>query len=362
MQMRDEILFAAVRSSVLSALFRRLDEAGANPMRLLSRHGIRPDVLDDPYRAVPISAFVAIFEAAADEAGDPMFGARLGMGTQAGDMGPVGLLLSLSGSVGVGLHRFARSTAALQHRTETTYAEAPDEHVFTYRLPEDAGWPRRQDAEYSLVSVLQILRSSFALRLTPVAVHFEHAAPADPSVLSRFFRCRLEFGQAANRIILAPDDCARVYRAEDSALIETLERHVDDLIGAIPDGETLTDTVGSLIGVALGRGPVTLEAIARRLGLSPRSLQRRLAAEGTGFRALLDARRQELARRQLADRGNAVADVAQALGYADGTALWRAHRRWTSASPSAARRPGRAGGPDEEATSSGAGTGPAPER
>jgi AraC-like DNA-binding protein len=93
---------------------------------------------------------------------------------------------------------------------------------------------------------------------------------------------------------------------------------------------------------ALQRGDeTTAQSIASQLGMSVRTLQRRLVEEGTSFRAARDRARCERARERLAERDVAIATVADELGFADVAAFSKAFRRWTGAPPSLARR-GRA--------------------
>lgn len=320
-------LFASIRSSVLQAIVQRLDLSGHRAGRLLSRHGISASLLEDPYGAVPLAAYLAFFDDAAREMRDPDLGVRLGMAIRAGDVGPVGLVLSLSASIDRGMARFARTTSALQHLGENAWLDEGETRVFSYRIPPGPDWPRRQDAEFSLVSVMQILRASFDTRLVPLVVHLEHAAPADAALLQRYFRCPLVFGQTANRLVLDAAATARSVRTEDDALIGALERHIADLLDQDKAGPTTAGRVTALIAASLGREGVSVAQLAARLGESPRTLQRRLQAEGTSVRALVEAQRREAAARMQAE-GAGVAAMAQALGYADGTALWRARRTW----------------------------------
>ena len=82
-------------------------------------------------------------------------------------------------------------------------------------------------------------------------------------------------------------------------------------------------------------GPPTGEAVAARLHLSARSLQRRLADEGNSFSELLDATRLELARSYLEAGTHTVGEVTFLLGYSDASAFSRAFKRWTGVAPSA---------------------------
>ncbi|WP_425074811.1 AraC family transcriptional regulator [Sagittula sp. S175] len=335
---RPGTAFSSVRASFLAALIDRLSAQDRSAQPLLNRLGITRDQLSDPYGAIALPLFVEFLEAAAEMTEDPLLGARIGAALKAADMGPVGIILSLSANVERGMTRIARYVNALQGGTQSQWTEDADRFVFSYRIADDAIWPRRQDAEFSLASVTQVIRDNFSSRFAPLDVHFEHPAPADPLPLERQFRARVQYLQPINRLIIARDDATRVLRQEDTGLLATLERHVRDLIGEATPLRDTTSAARAVIDANLGLSAITLDRVAAALHLGPRTLQRRLAAEGTSLRALLDELRHARAARLLAQPGARVGQVAQALGYTDPTAFWRAWRGWTGQSPSTLRR------------------------
>ena len=338
--------FSTVRASFLAALITRFEVQGRSAQPLLNRIGISAAQLSDPYGAIPLPLFVDFLEAAAEMSDDPILGARIGTGLTAADMGPVGLILSLSGSVDRGISRIAHYVNALQSGTQSQWVPDRDRFVFSYRISDGAIWPRRQDAEFSLSTVTQVIRDNFSSRFAPIEVHFEHPAPADPQALGRIFRAPVKYLQPINRLIIARSDATRVLRQEDVGLLDTLERHVRDLVGeASPqfglEGGT-TAAARAVMDASLGLSAVTLDRVAAALHIGPRTLQRRLSAEGTSLRDLLSDLRHARAAKLLAQPGARVGQVAQALGYTDPTAFWRAWQGWTGETPNETRRRGNA--------------------
>jgi AraC-like DNA-binding protein len=88
----------------------------------------------------------------------------------------------------------------------------------------------------------------------------------------------------------------------------------------------------------LGQNKITVEQLAAGLGLSPRTLQRRLGASNTSLRELLREHRQAMADLHVGSGQRSQASIAEALGYSDGTAFWRAFKSWTNTTPTAYRR------------------------
>ncbi|THV17096.1 AraC family transcriptional regulator [Rhizobium rhizophilum] len=318
---------ASIRASVLAPLVEQIDRRSGKTDLLLASHGILRSQLDDPYAMIPMARYVAIFEEAALITGEPSLGARLGTLFKPSDIGPIGVLFSISGTIRAGFERLAKYVNTVQSATSSGVFEEDGNLVWSYRLEDARMWPRRQDSEFSVVASCQLVRSCFAKSWKPLEVHFEHLAPRDRSVLERIFRCPLKFGESANRIIVDGRDAARLYRQEDPALSAVLERHVAEMVGKAITPDSISERVRALIGIYLGHKPITLSAIAAELKISVRTLQRWLAEEGTSLRELVRETRQAIAAQQI-EAHVQKARIAEVLGYADSTVLWRARRSW----------------------------------
>jgi AraC-like DNA-binding protein len=120
---------------------------------------------------------------------------------------------------------------------------------------------------------------------------------------------------------------------------------------------SIVDRLRELLHEDQSWNTLSADRAASRLALSERSLSRRLAADGTTFRAVRDEVRREIATHRVL-RGDGIAEVADALGFGDATAFSRAFRRWTGRSPGAYRRmtePERLGRRSQESGVSGTG-------
>lgn len=328
---------ASVRAVALFPL-RRHFETTDGFEALLARHGLAPAQIEDSYEVIPLAAFLDLMEEAARQIGDPVLGARLGQQMSPADLGPAGLLTAQSSTIRRGLSRYCESISSLQSATEMRLSEADGIVDFTYVLnvPDADRWP--QDAELTLSSTCRMIRAGFDLRWSPLEVHFMHGPSPRADLLRRIFRAPVKFRQGANRILFDAAGVDRSWRSEDEALIAVIERHVADLILAQDLSAGMTSRAQAVVARKLGRSPCTLATVAAELGIPPRRLQRRLAEEGTSLRAILRSHRQQLAERHLREPGRSLGEVADALGYSDGTVLWRAFRGWTGEAPSRRRR------------------------
>ncbi|MDH4415350.1 MAG: AraC family transcriptional regulator ligand-binding domain-containing protein [Rhizobium sp.] len=326
-----------IRVAALTPFIEYLQGTGVSLTALLERHAIASAQFGDPYALIPLHHFVEFLEDAAAATDDEAFGAKLGAHLKPADIGPMGILFSVSPTIHIALQRIARLANSLQGATISGVMEEDGTLIWSYALTDRSIWPRRQDAEYSMAATCELVRSCFRANINPLEVHFEHERPAKIEPLKRIFRAPLLFSQSSNRLIYDAEETDRVYRTEDKFLIATLERHLADLISEMKPDDALSDKVTFLIQLYLGRRPVTTTFLAQELGMSLRTLQRRLDDEGTSVRALMRRHREELAAGLLERPDTRAANVALALGYADGAAFSRAFKDWTGKSPRDAR-------------------------
>lgn len=331
-----------VRVSSLAPILRELDRrrpsgpylpaGGAERAALLARHLLSRKMLQDPYAEIPLPRYMAFLEDAAQVAGDALLCARVGTGFRPADLGPVGLIFAASSTLRRALERLARSLAAWQDGTAIGVEAKGETVVWTYSIAAPGIGPHRQDSEYTLAATLALAREVFGAAGRPQEIHVAHDAPPDAAGLARILGLRPSFGQSANRLIFERTGAERVQRAEDEGLMAVLTRHVEDLRRP-PVSDDLVARVRGLIALHLGQRPITLTLVAAELGLSTRSLQRKLAESGTALRSLVLQARLDLGQGHLRDGRVSNAEIARRLGYADATGLWRAFRTATGKPP-----------------------------
>jgi AraC-like DNA-binding protein len=172
----------------------------------------------------------------------------------------------------------------------------------------------------------------------PIALEatFQHPPVPEPILaeLQPLLRCPISFNAPSTRLVLSGTILSRPLRAPNPGLFDYLGRHATLLQERVHSATSLSARVRELVAAQVRDGEPSQERIARRLGLSERTLQRRLAEEGVAFATLVDETRTELARLYLSDPKLAVFEVAFLLGYSEPSAFNRAFKRWTKQSPS----------------------------
>jgi AraC-like DNA-binding protein len=328
-----------IRANVLAGIVQELRNQGAAVDCLLRKHVGDAAGFADPYEQIPLARFVGFLEDAADALGDPVLGAKLGARSRAEEFGPIGLMFLASANLRIALSQLSTFFSVWQGATRVQFNARGDMPEYIYQILEPTIWPRRQDAELTLAATCSAIRALLGTRWSPIEVHFEHdRAPHDTreidSALFRIFRAPVLFGQGVNRLILDPEDLVRPVASRGEGMVPYLERHLKDLMRT---EETTFDSCASqvslIISKRMGRADLDVHSIADEIGLSPRTLQRRLAEEGTSLRGLVRQHRSQVVDRLLKDRKTKMTVIAHDVGYSDATTFSRAFKTWSGDTP-----------------------------
>ena len=148
----------------------------------------------------------------------------------------------------------------------------------------------------------------------------------------RIFGAPVRFGQNANRLIFDQDTTKLPLSNSDAGLCEALEEHARQILGGVTCEDRLLATLHGVLRDTLNGG-VGLDRAARSLGMSRRTLQRKLAERGLSFRRVLDDVRLARCRSLMSEEGWSALAACEVLGFSEPSAFYRAFRRWTGVSP-----------------------------
>jgi AraC-like DNA-binding protein len=146
------------------------------------------------------------------------------------------------------------------------------------------------------------------------------------------------FGASRAAVLLQEGVLGAASRRADPLVASLLARNAAMVLSAMPSVPTLQARLHEAIVSFLPRGFPTMDTVARALATSPRTLRRRLAAEGLTFERVRDGALVAIARERLSDRRESIAEVAFVLGFSEVRAFHRAFRRWTGVTPGEYRR------------------------
>jgi len=304
---------------------------------LLREAGLSEEQLRDPDARIPLSAVARIWQATISRSPDPMLGLRLGVNVRARQFGLVGYTLLFSRTLGGALERLARYSRIVSDLL-VVELEASAEATWVRLDVQPALRALRPAADARLAALVAVCRELSGTPIAPLAVEFPYRRPGDVKDYEKFFRAPLEFSCLCTSFLLGREDLARPVVSSDDALTGYLERLAEQVLSALGAERTIHDQVRRILWQEMTEGVLSVGRAARCLGLSPRTLQRRLREEKTTFAAVLAELRQEMAQPLLRDGRLAVSEVAFLLGYEDVTSFQRAFRHWFGVSPREFRR------------------------
>jgi AraC-like DNA-binding protein len=311
---------------------------GVDIAPVLGAAGLADLPVSDPDARLPLARLDRIWERSAEVLEDPCLGLHLAETVSSESFGLLSYLGTASPTWGEGLRRVCRYFRVLSD------ASGYDLHVeggsakvtAVHDVPPDG--PVRQRVEFTVAVLFCYGRRAIEAEWDAHEVFFEHAAPADTTEHQRLFRCAPRFATDASGFRFPAEVLERPLCTRDPALADMLERMATRFIA---DAPKTTSVAGALRDLCIRRrfeGELTLEWAARQLGMSPRTLQRRLGQDGTSYNEAIDEARRHVATRMLTQRATAIAEVAFAVGFSEPAAFHRAFKRWTGMTPAEHRR------------------------
>jgi AraC-like DNA-binding protein len=164
-------------------------------------------------------------------------------------------------------------------------------------------------------------------------VYFKHAAPATLEHHEAYFGCPVHFGTDRDALLVSTEALRTPNKLGDPGLSRFFETHLETEVEAFGDAMPLARQVRDYVAPRLSEDVPAVSDVAWHLGMSTRTLQRRLAEQGLAYRALVDEARRQLAKRLLQQTTFSLIDVAFMTGFAGQSAFTRAFKRWVGQTP-----------------------------
>ncbi len=302
-----------------------------SPQRIWREAGLPATLLADDRILLTTAEIFAFWNAVERISDDPLIGLRLGSEDRIERYDPTAIAALSASSFRDAIERVGRYKQLICPE-EIDLDDRGAESAVRFRwLLADSAAPRTlQDLCFAWI--LTIGRRGTGVRLQPLRL--ELCAPTLHADRYRaFFGCAVDVSAAEDALVFATADLARPFRTSNTDLLTMIEPQLDAELATLhPTGtaaEQVKRTVKRLIG---GRRPELLD-VARAIGVSTRTLQRRLAAEGVTYQQLVEQARRELAHRYLLHSSLELSETAYLLGYEDASSFFRAFSQWEGTPP-----------------------------
>ena len=329
---------ATIATSLLIDFIGFLGRRGLATDTVCQAAQIDPAWVDDPNSRVPARAMERLWATAERLTGDADLGLHSAETYNPGALSIVGYVILSCRTAEDALERLARYAPLLndglhvrvEHEPGTTtcrFGAAAGVDSFLRRAP-------RQAVETLAAGIVLTLGRLATRPPAPVAVTFQHSAPASVAEHLRLLGPGVRFDQPENTVVYPTSALMAGMLSADPALLEVFEADARRRLDQLKSHGAVSVRVQLIVGARLKGEVPSLAAIASELAMSERSIQRSLSEESTSYREIVDEVRKGLALSHLSRPGATAADVAFLLGFSEPSAFTRAFRRWTGGPPS----------------------------
>ena len=316
------------RASFLTGLGEYVESLGGSFTRVLERAGLEEEEIINPNHFIPVEKECVVLEEAAHITGHPALMVEVSNRQTLGIFGAIGALALGSTDVRGGLVVFEKYLHYGLDAVQVQLRSEKDIAFFTLHTDFQPAVRCPQFWHHGVALMCQVVRMLCGRRWSPRSVYLDQPTPTDLTPYTDFFRAPLAFGQGWNGLAFPAEVLDWPTRDSLTSMSAELRLYLNANYA-----NNFQEQVRVVLNSMLATRKCTAEAVALTLGLSERTLQRRLRAEGTSFRELQEQVRSSLAINYMREPQFRLTDIAEMLGYADLSVFSRSFKRWFGISP-----------------------------
>lgn len=312
---------------------RRLREAGIVLAPLLEKSGVSAAQIDKPDAPVGVGSQIAFLDLAAKTLRDEFLGFRLALDCDLREIGLLYYAMASSETLGGALER-AQRYSSIANAGVVIRCLVNKDLVIGLRFAGIARHTDRHQIETLVTTIVRVCRALTNQRLMPKVVRLAHRRSHDVSELTKFFGCSVVFGAGADEIVFDKKDEQLPLVGADPYLNDLLLRYCEEALSHRRSNATpLRTRLENALTPLLPHRKALLCTVARQLGMSVRTLSRRLSEKGLKFAEVLDQLRSDLALHYLSEPSVSISQIAWLVGYNDVSSFSHACKRWTGMNP-----------------------------
>ncbi len=301
---------------------------------MLAKLGLTREEIRDPAIRLEVQTQIKLLELAAEELQDECLGFRLARDFDLRKIGLVYYVIASSGQLADALENAERYSQINNEGVRLRFSMQDGTAAIALDYINLDRHADRHHMEFWLVTLVRICRQVTNGRLAPSRLKTKHYRKEMPAEFKAFFGIDIEFGADADEICFPRLIALLSVVGRDEHLNELLRRYAEEALARKPRGRvTVRSKAEDILPKLLPHGRAMRSEVAKLVGMSSRTLSRKLAEEGTSFAEVLDQLRAALAKRYLQDEALPVSEITWLLGYREVSSLTHAFKRWTGMSP-----------------------------
>ena len=322
-----------ITSLFVRKVIRQADD-GLDKAAFLRRVGVDMGAPTDPEHMVSDADYYAFFEAVARA--DPNgieLPLRTGASMRCEDYGAFGLAWKSASNLRGSYERAERYARILTSVSSYEVREEAEGALMVHHREGERTLGLRLSNEATMASVVSISQEVSTNEFRPLAVFFRHGRPSTTSAHEEHFGCPVHFGADKDALLVSHETLRAPNRAGELSFLKFFDTHLDRALAKLDDEPSLIQRVQMQVSKALSDGIPSISDTAKQLGMSPRTLQRRLSEQGYSYQALIDEARRRLAEQLLRETDYALAEIGFLTGFSEQSAFTRAFKRWAGQTP-----------------------------
>ncbi|MDO9452546.1 MAG: AraC family transcriptional regulator [Stagnimonas sp.] len=310
---------------------------GLDPATLLTADKLTELDTAKGHAEVSMADWVAMLDAAIAALDEPALPAQAGASLHLRHLGVLGHVLMNCATLEEVYSQLARYIRLLGQIGQPVLTFEGEAAHLLWQWPYDTPAPGVV-AQFMLAARANFMRWLSGRSDLTFDVHFHFARPTHDSAHAQIFGGVVRYGQPHSKLVFPRHYLALPVVAADEGLRRQVEDRAQALLATLSGEQRLMHRLQALLGTRLANGHATLDHAAAALGITARTLQRRLSAEGESFQSALDAVRRVRAETLLREGGASLSQIAFLLGYTEQSTFQNAFRRWTGVTPGEFRK------------------------
>ena len=302
---------------------------------ICQRIGLNQALLLDNSQHITGLHFQQLIALLIEQSSDDLFGLHTSKHVQPGSYSVLGYISMNCENLGQAITKIQPFEKLVGDMGTTTFADLGDQIKISWHCQFTEPKVKRHMIDNCLGSWLTFARYLVNQTSNPSAILLSRKKPAldQQNEYQAVFKCPISYGQAENAIIFDKTLLSLPLNKGDQQLLSTLESHAQALISDLTIESDMATQLQSHIEKSLKTGNFHQPDIAEQFGISAKTLQRRLAASGVTFQALLDETRLKLAKVYLAESKLNLNEISTELGFIEPRSFYRWFNKLTQNTP-----------------------------
>ncbi len=316
---------------------RLIERLGISPQEFTRPFGLDVKALPGPKARLPVRFGDETFARIASLVPDPAFALHSAECWHPSNLGTLGYAWLSSETLRAALARLTRYAKIVGEKATCRCMDRPNGLHLIYESMRGNSLVGYVMADFAMAIMVDMCRTNFGPSLALESVYLRRPRPVGSRPYEDFYGCPVTFGEAEDGFVLGRHVADKPLPTANQELATTFDAILAAELAKLGSSDIEARARAYLLE-QLTSGEPSEALLAREMGMSSRTLQRKLGELELTYRSVLEKTRYDLALRYLDDPAKTITDITFLLGFSEQSAFARAFKRWSGKTPSSCRR------------------------